>query len=114
MGVGRTAAGGISLFDRNVPRKPRLVGGVKGHNITKFPLREAPPRGRGASLRDRRTYQRLFCNRNGSGHSFVASSAKVITVKGENTRLLRNKPHPGHFSRTNIAADFQARAAEAV
>ena len=26
-------------FDRNVPRKPRLVGGVKGHNIneTSFP-----------------------------------------------------------------------------
>jgi hypothetical protein len=28
-----TAKAGILTFDRNVPRKPRLVGGVKGHNI---------------------------------------------------------------------------------
>jgi len=29
----------LPLFDRNVPRKPRLVGGVKGHNMneTSFP-----------------------------------------------------------------------------
>jgi hypothetical protein len=25
--------GRVRNFDRNVPRKPRLVGGVKGHNI---------------------------------------------------------------------------------
>jgi hypothetical protein len=40
------------FLGRNVPRKPRLVGGVKGHNIINdIPCREAPPRGRGASHR---------------------------------------------------------------
>jgi len=39
------------IIDRNVPRKPRLVGGVKGHNLKmRIPCREAPPCGRGASL----------------------------------------------------------------
>jgi deoxyribodipyrimidine photo-lyase len=33
-------------FDWNVPRKPRLVGGIKGHNILNdLPCREAPPCG---------------------------------------------------------------------
>ena len=26
-------AGPVSVIGRNVPRKPRLVGGVKGHNM---------------------------------------------------------------------------------
>jgi hypothetical protein len=29
-------------FDRNVPRKPRLVGGVKGHNIKRDYLAGKP------------------------------------------------------------------------
>jgi len=39
----------FSHFGRHVPRKPRLAGGVKGHNTMKLPFREAPPCGRGAS-----------------------------------------------------------------
>ena len=48
----------FSHFGWHVPRKPRLAGGVKGHNTMKLPLlasgsplraREAPPCGRGAS-----------------------------------------------------------------
>ncbi len=31
-------------FDRNVPRKPRHVGGVKGHNIKWYYLSGKPPR----------------------------------------------------------------------
>ena len=37
------------LLDRQVPRKPRLLGGVRGTPQMKFPFREAPPSGRGAS-----------------------------------------------------------------
>ena len=37
-------------FDRSVPRKPRPVGGVKGHNIMINHCREAPRCARGASL----------------------------------------------------------------
>jgi hypothetical protein len=32
----------ILNFDRNVPRKPRLVGGVKGHNINDITLPGSP------------------------------------------------------------------------
>jgi hypothetical protein len=30
------------VFDRNVPRKPRLAGGVKGHNIKEITLPGSP------------------------------------------------------------------------
>jgi uncharacterized DUF497 family protein len=34
-----------------VPRKPRLVSGVKGNNIKRLHFQEAPPCGRGASIK---------------------------------------------------------------
>jgi len=30
------------VFDRQVPRKPRLVGGVKGHNINEISFPGSP------------------------------------------------------------------------
>jgi len=33
-------------FDRQVPRKPRLVGGVKGHNINEISFPGSPACGR--------------------------------------------------------------------
>ena len=39
----------IACFGRSVPRKPRAVRGVKGHNIMILHYREAPACGRGAS-----------------------------------------------------------------
>ena len=42
--------GRIFILDRQVARKPRLVGGVRGTIKTIFSFREAPACGRGASL----------------------------------------------------------------
>ena len=32
----------MRVFDRQVPRKPRLVGGVKGHNINEISFPGSP------------------------------------------------------------------------
>jgi hypothetical protein len=58
---------GCSLVDRNVPRKPRLVGVVKGHNINDITLPGSPA-------------QCLPAGRQGRGASFVTIHKKVELV----------------------------------
>ena len=38
----RDANESYECFDRNVPRKPRLVGGVEGHNVKRSYLTGKP------------------------------------------------------------------------
>jgi hypothetical protein len=56
----------------------------------------------------------LFCDCNGSCHSFMAASTKIIAVKRECAHLLRYESQLGHFLRRNIGADSETRTSESM
>ena len=56
----------------------------------------------------------LFRNNNHSGHTFMSTSTKGVTVKGEHARFLRDKTQLGNFPRGDVGTDPQARAVESM